>query len=155
VVDTKDAALARALDAGVFLIKPNIHELEQLVGRELAGDRAVAEAAGEIVDRGGAEVALVSLGRGGAMLVTADGVEHLRAPVVPLGSKVGAGDSMVGGLAVALARGRELRDAARYAVAAGAAAVMTPGTELCRAEDVERLDQQMASQAVESGPMTG
>jgi len=52
---------------------------------------------------------------------------------------VGAGDSMVAGIVLALERGREPEDAVRFGVAAGAAAVMTPGTELCRRADVERI----------------
>jgi 6-phosphofructokinase 2 len=55
------------------------------------------------------------------------------------GGKVGAGDSMVGGLAAALVEKRPLDDAVRFGVAAGSAAVMNDGTELCRREDVERL----------------
>jgi len=62
---------------------------------------------------------------------------------VPVRSTVGAGDSMVAGIVLSLARGMSVRDAGRFGVAAGAAAVMTPGTELCRREDAERLYAQM------------
>jgi 6-phosphofructokinase 2 len=62
---------------------------------------------------------------------------------VPIKSKVGAGDSMVGGIVLSLARGNDISDAARFGVAAGAAAVMTPGSELCRREDAERLYGQL------------
>ena len=97
----------------------------------------------EIIGRRGAEAVLVSLGRGGAMLVTAEGTDHFASPPVPVHSKVGAGDSMVGALTAALSEGRVLEQAvplaARLGVAAGAAAVMNDGTELCRREDTERL----------------
>lgn len=139
VLDTKNDALARALEVGVYLIKPNVHELEELVGGELGDDAHIARAARDLIDRGGTQAVLVSLGRGGALLVTAEGAEHLGAPAVPIRSKVGAGDSMVGGLVAALARDCPLGEAARWGIAAGAAAVMTPGTELSRREDVERL----------------
>ena len=66
------------------------------------------------------------------------------APAVPVRSSVGAGDSMVAGVVLSLARGRALADAVRFGVAAGAASVMNPGTELCRAEDVERLYGEVA-----------
>jgi 6-phosphofructokinase 2 len=46
---------------------------------------------------------------------------------------------MVGGITLSLARGMAPRDAALFGIAAGAAAVMTPGSELCRKEDAERL----------------
>lgn len=139
VVDTKKEALRRALEVGIHLIKPNVHELEELVRREMSDDAAIEQAAREIVARGGAEVVIVSLGRGGALLATRDGLERLSAPSVPLRSKVGAGDSMVGGVVAGLARGKPLPEAVRLGVAAGAAAVMTEGTELCRKEDAERL----------------
>ena len=58
---------------------------------------------------------------------------------MPVASRVGAGDSTVAGLLVGLSRGYALRDAVRFGIAAGSAAVMTPGTELCRKDDVERL----------------
>jgi 6-phosphofructokinase 2 len=70
----------------------------------------------------------------------------VRSPTVRIRSAVGAGDSMVGGIVAALATGRPLREAIRYGVAAGAAAVMTDGTQLCRRADVERLDARMAAE---------
>ncbi|MFU8816842.1 MAG: 1-phosphofructokinase family hexose kinase [Pseudomonadales bacterium] len=139
VVDTKKDALAAALAVGVYLIKPNIHELEEAVGHELEGDDAIGAAAREVIERGAAEVVLVSMGRGGAMLATADGIHRLSAPSVTPRSKVGAGDSMVGGVITALTRGASIVEAASYGVAAGAAAVMSEGTDLCTREDTERL----------------
>ncbi|KPK10919.1 MAG: hypothetical protein AMJ62_16610 [Myxococcales bacterium SG8_38] len=139
VVDTKRDALARALDTGVYLAKPNILELEEVVGRALENDDQIVDAAREMIDSKKVEVLLVSLGQGGALVVTADQVERLNAPTVKIRSKVGAGDSMVGGLVFALDQGRSLMEAAQMAVAAGAAAVMTEGTDLCHREDVERL----------------
>jgi 6-phosphofructokinase 2 len=139
VLDSSGEPLSRALEEGVYLVKPNLRELASLAGGEIQDEEHLARAARELLDRGRAQVVLVSRGAGGAYLVHAGGEEHLRAPTVPHKSKVGAGDSMVGGLVHALAQGRELAEAARRGVAAGAAAVMTPGSELCRAEDVERL----------------
>ncbi|MFO7561515.1 MAG: 1-phosphofructokinase family hexose kinase [Enhygromyxa sp.] len=139
VVDSKREALARAVDLGVYLIKPNASELAELFGEELDDEFDVEAAGREIVEGGGAEVVLVSLGRGGALLISAEGTQRFSAPEVPLRSKVGAGDSLVGGLVAGLDRGEALADAVARGVAAGAAAVMTPGTELCRREDVERL----------------
>jgi 6-phosphofructokinase 2 len=54
-------------------------------------------------------------------------------------STVGAGDSFLGGLVAALAAGHSLHEAFRVAVAAGSAAVLSTGTELCSEEDVQRL----------------
>jgi 6-phosphofructokinase 2 len=139
VLDSSGEALAAALKEGVHLVKPNLRELASLAGEDIQDEDHLARAARGLVDRGSAEVVLVSRGAGGAYLAHAEGGRHLRAPTVPQKSKVGAGDSMVGALVHALARGRSLEEAASLGVAAGAAAVMTPGSGLCRAEDVERL----------------
>jgi fructose-1-phosphate kinase PfkB-like protein len=55
---------------------------------------------------------------------------------------------MVGGIVLSLARGRPLREAMRFGVAAGAAAVMNAGTELCQRADVERLYPQVSASSV-------
>jgi 6-phosphofructokinase 2 len=143
IVDSAGAALRRALDRGVFLIKPNQRELGEVVGRELVRETEIEEAASEIVAGGGAEVVVVSLGRGGAVCASKEGAARFLAPAVLARSKVGAGDSMVAGLTAGLIQGRSLGDAVRLGVAAGSAAVMNEGTELCRREDTERLYQHL------------
>jgi 6-phosphofructokinase 2 len=139
ILDTSGRALAAALEAGVFLVKPSLRELRSVAGGDLADEVQQEAAAKKIVASGGAEVVVVSLGAAGALFVTEAGCERMRSPTVPVRSKVGAGDSMVAGLTLGLARDYSLRDAVRFGIAAGAAAVMTPGTELCRGEDAERL----------------
>jgi 6-phosphofructokinase 2 len=143
IVDTSGEALRLALDSGVYLIKPNMRELGELAGKEIRDESQQEAVAMKIVDSRQSEVVVVSLGAVGALLVSNEGYERLRAPTVPIKSKVGAGDSMVAGIVLSLARGMPLREAIRFGIAAGAATVMTPGTELCRREDVEQLYQQM------------
>jgi 6-phosphofructokinase 2 len=146
ILDTSGGALAHALDAGgVFLAKPNQRELEALAGRPVEDDASLMEAARSLIDRDLVEVVVTSLGAGGALAVTKERAWHVRAPAVRVLSAVGAGDSMVAGMVAALLWGRPLVGAIRYGVAAGAAAVTTPGTELCRLEDIERFDAQMAA----------
>jgi len=139
VLDTSGPALAAALEAGVFLVKPSLRELRSVAGGDLEDEAEQKAAAKKIVASGGAEVVVVSLGGAGVFFVTQAGCERLPSPTVPVRSKVGAGDSMVAGITLGLARDYSLRDAVRLGIAAGAAAVMTPGTELCRGEDAERL----------------
>jgi 6-phosphofructokinase 2 len=57
----------------------------------------------------------------------------------PVKPAVGAGDSMLAGIVLGLSRGLPLRDAVRFGMAAGAAALLGSGTQLCRHSDVERL----------------
>lgn len=143
VVDTSGPALRHAIDAGAWLVKPNLRELAELVGKELDGDPEVIQAARSLLG-GGTQAVVVSLGAGGAMLVTSDDEHHVRSPTVPVRSRVGAGDSSVAGIVVGVLRGDDLHTAVRYGVAAGAAAVMTEGSELCRRDDVDRLFAELA-----------
>ena len=149
VIDTSGPGLEAlmATDAPVHLIKPNLRELSDLVGRALLHDDDVVDAARHVVASTGIEAVVVSLGAGGVVLVTDDTAMHVRSPTVPIVSKIGAGDSTVGGITLGLARGMALPDAVRYGVAAGAAAVMTPGTQLCTREDTERLFAQLQDEA--------
>jgi 6-phosphofructokinase 2 len=143
IVDTSGDALNLAVEEGVYLIKPNLRELGHLAGKTIECEAHQKEVAGKIIEKNKSESVVISLGAAGALLVTREGSHRFRAPVVPIKSKVGAGDSMVGGIALALAQGESLLEAVRMGVAAGSAAVMTPGTELCRREDVERLYKAM------------
>lgn len=145
VVDTSGRPLELAVRKSVYLIKPNIRELGQLAGRAIETDSQLRDQAKRLIDDGKVEVVLTSLGSGGAVLTTLDAHVQIRTPTVEVRSKVGAGDSMVAGMVLALTRGKSVFDAARFGVAAGAAAVKTEGTELCRREDAERLYKEMES----------
>jgi len=144
VLDTSGAALVRAVEQGVYLLKPSLREFQALMGARDFDETSLARAAGVAIERGWCEVLVLSLGAGGALWKTATERERLAAPTVRVTSSVGAGDSMVAGIVLSLARGRPLREAVRFGVAAGAAAVMNPGTELCHREDVERLYEQVS-----------
>ena len=143
VVDTSGDALAEAVREGAFLIKPNLRELASLVGAQKLEDPDIRDAARKLVDGGRIANVVVSLGSAGALLVTGDGIRSFSAPTVLVSSRIGAGDSMIAGIVGALARGSTMVDAVRSGVAAGAAAVMTPGTELCRGDDARRLREEV------------
>jgi 6-phosphofructokinase 2 len=145
VVDTSGTPLEHAARAGAFLFKPNMAEFERLTGKKFSEEREMAAAGRRLIDEGRCSVIVLSLGAGGALLITEAGSEHVRTPTVPVRSKVGAGDSMVAGIVLSLARGLEIPNAVRYGVAAGAAAVMTDGTELCRRGDTERLYEEICN----------
>jgi len=138
-LDTSGDALREVGRAGVYLVKPNLRELSEFVGRELKTREDQIAAGREMIRDGRAEVVVLSLGANGALFITADEAEHFPALEVPIRSTVGAGDSMLGGIVFALARGETLRNAVRYGMASGAAALMAEGTELSSREDTERL----------------
>jgi 6-phosphofructokinase 2 len=145
IVDVSGKALKAALEEGVYLVKPNVREFRELVDEDIKEESQIKAAAQKMVKSGGCEVLVISLGAAGALAVSKDFTEHILSPTVPIVSKVGAGDSMVAGIALSLARGNPLRESVLFGVAAGSAAVMTPGTELCRREDAERLYESMIS----------
>jgi 6-phosphofructokinase 2 len=139
VLDSSGDGLRTTLQQSrVFLVKPSIGELEQFVGQKLDED-GVRQAAVDLVTRGAAELVAVTLGAEGALLASAKGILRVPALHVRVRSAVGAGDSFLAAMTWGLSQGKALEDAFRLGIAAGAAAVMTPGTELCRRDDVLEL----------------
>jgi len=139
VLDTSGAALKDTLaEGGVFLAKPSQGEMEELFGAEL-DEQGLCEAALSLVRRGQAEMVAVSMGAQGALLASAEGVIRRSAPRVKARSAIGAGDSFLGAMIWALGEGWATEDAFEFAIAAGAAAVLTSGTQLCRKADIEAL----------------
>jgi len=147
VVDASGPALQAALAEGVWLVKPSGRELGELVGRALPDRDAKVDAARELIARGAAEVVALTLGGDGAVLVTAEGVQHQEVPRVEVRSTVGAGDSFLAAMVLRLAQGRTMLEAFRAGVAAGSATTMSAGTQLCERADVERLEAQLAAGA--------
>jgi 6-phosphofructokinase 2 len=139
ILDTSGAPLVAALQHGVYLIKPNLREMRDLAGMELVNQDDWIIAAREYINAGKVEIVALSLGHLGALLVTRD--QALRSPALPIKpvSAVGAGDSFLGALVFSLAKGDSLADAFRLGVAAGSAALIHEGTELCQPDDVRRL----------------
>lgn len=139
VLDTSGPVLRATLGKGVYLVKPSRGELETLVGSALPDITAQTTAARDLIQGGQAEIVAVTSGGEGALIVSRDEAWAIAAPPVPARSAVGAGDSFLAALTLALVQGRPLRSALAYGVAAGTAAVLSPGAELCQAVDVERL----------------
>jgi 6-phosphofructokinase 2 len=139
ILDTSGAALSAAAGLGVFLLKPNYNELCELTGHDKEEVVDVKKLAKEIIAKGFCEVAVVSLGAKGALLIDSDNIYHVQAPKVPKRSTVGAGDSLVAGITFSLAQGKSYEEALRFGVACGTAATMNHGTDLCKLEDVNKL----------------
>lgn len=116
VLDTSGEPLRHALEAAPHIVKPNIHELEEMLGRTLDSRELIVDAARELIARGTFLVA-VSMGAEGALFVTADEVVAARPPNVQIRSTVGAGDAMVAGIVAGQLRGLPLADCARLATA--------------------------------------
>ncbi|MDN5313151.1 MAG: 1-phosphofructokinase [Thermoanaerobacteraceae bacterium] len=128
ILDADKEALKSGIDAGPYMIKPNIHELSELVGKELVFPDEIIQASLRLIQKGISIVA-VSMGDRGSITVTADGAFITPALNVKVRGTVGAGDAMVAGFALALDQSLSLTDAVKMAAAASSAAVTREGTE--------------------------
>lgn len=139
IVDSSGKSLRKAVDAGVYLIKPNIGELATLAGKEDLQIEQVENVARELIIQKRCEIIIVSLGQTGAIMVTADSIYRAIPPAVIRVSTVGAGDSLLAGIIYGLASNWDPEAVIRYGVACGTAACMNPGTALCKLKDVEQI----------------
>ena len=143
VLDSSGEPLRLALEKGVFLFKPSLREFQHVIGNGTRDDVELMEAARSLIRAGSCTIVVVSLGERGALWVTATEQERVPSPAVPVASVVGAGDALLAGIVLSLARAGSLRESVLFGVAAAAATVMNPGTQLCRREDAERLLDRM------------
>jgi 6-phosphofructokinase 2 len=143
VLDSSGPALAAAVAAGVYLVKPNLRELRDLTRLPLDTPVQWRAASQALVDDGRAEVVALTLGERGALLLSREGAWSAEALPITVASSVGAGDSFLGALVWSLQQGQALPEAFTWAMAAGSAALLTPGTGLCLPDDVQRLRPQV------------
>ena len=147
VLDSAGEPLLYGIKEKPFLIKPNLPEIEAIMKKELRTLRSLRDAAHFLIEYGAQNV-IISMGKYGAMLVNADITLFAPALMVEARSTVGAGDAMIGGVLMGLSHGETLADAFRCGVAAGAASVMTDGTQLLRRPDFDALLPKVTVQEV-------
>lgn len=147
-LDADGAPLAAGAAAHPELLKGNRRELERLLERHLDDEASTLEAAMQ-VQKSGVQKVVVTRGREGA--VAAVDHTYLRgvAPRVRAVSAVGSGDAFLAGVVLTLSRGGNMEEALRLGVAAGTAAVLTQGTELCRRREVDILLPRVRIQPIE------
>ena len=126
IVDASGQRMFAALHEGVDLVKPNLDELENALGREIQSKEDMLSGCYELLNRG-AKVVLLSLGRKGAVITDGVRTYHCRSINVAVNSTVGAGDAMVAAAAIGLEQCAPLQEILRTGVAAGTATVMTAG----------------------------
>jgi len=141
-LDTSHEALHKGILAGPTLVKPNIDELQQLVGHVLPDEVAIEQAARQVLDHG-AQLVVISMGEKGAMFVNRETAFIATPPAVPVKSTVGAGDAMVTGLIVGLIQGLSLPDCARLATAFSMGAITRHDFHLPAAETLQAYAQQV------------
>ncbi len=124
IADTEGAKLFAALEAGIDLVKPNLEELQETLGREFKDKQDMLSGCHELLDRG-AKIVLLSLGKDGAVITNGTKNYYCKSINVAVNSTVGAGDGMVAAAATMLEKGADLPDILRAGVAAGTATVTT------------------------------
>ena len=138
VLDTRDAALAEGIKAKPHFIKPNIFEAADLLNRTIETDEEVAKACRDFVKQGIA-VAVISLGKEGAIMASGNKIWKATPPVIEVKSAVGAGDSLVAGMCIGMVEKFPIQEAFRLGVACGTATATTPGTALCEETTVKKI----------------
>ncbi|MFT8889094.1 MAG: 1-phosphofructokinase [Ethanoligenens sp.] len=135
ILDADGEALAEGLKSIPYAVKPNIHELEALLGRILKTPKDVLAAARELI-AAGISIVIVSMGPDGAVVADAHEAFKVDSWDIPVKSATGAGDSMVGSLAYSIVRGDSLYDIAKITTAAGTITASKPGTQICTKSEV-------------------
>ena len=133
------SGVREAIAEGIYMLRQNKHEYQELAGRDLKWPEEITEYAKSTVHDGGVERMVVTHGGDGSVMASKSGVVRVGALKVKAHSAVGAGDSFVAALLVALARGDSDKDALHYGMAGAAATRMTEGTALFEPADVEQL----------------
>jgi len=129
VLDSDGEPFRLGVEAGPYLIKPNLAELLYLAGTKLRGEKEIRRYC-EGLFKKGVGIVVVSSGKGGAIMVTPEGAWRGNVPVIAENT-VGAGDSMVAGLLMGIVQSRPLEEVFRMGLACGVSAVMNPGPGLC------------------------
>lgn len=148
VLDANGLQLTAGMKAIPYMAKPNIHELSELMGRDLTTIQEAAEAAGEIVSQG-VEIMAVTLGRDGAIVCTKDGVWRAKSPEISFVSAVGSGDSFAAAFIHVLSTGGTVEEGLRAGTAAGAANATYCAAGFCTASDVSTLMEQVEVERLE------
>lgn len=148
ILDADGDLLKEAIEAKPYLVKPNIHELEKLAGRALETRESIIEASHEILDKG-VQYVVVSMGEEGALCISKEYVYFSQGLQVPVKSTVGAGDSMVAGLAVGIHQKVSMDKTFKLASASATAAVMSEGSSAGKKEDIEWLKERIVVKNLE------
>ncbi len=138
VLDTDGDVLKFNINHKPDIIKPNRHELSRVVGREIKAIDDAIIAAKEI-NKMGVKIVLVSMGKDGIAYVSQNAIMHAIPPEIEVVNTIGAGDSSVAGFIYAKYMGFSDEEALIYAVAAGSATTLKPGTALATLEDALKL----------------
>lgn len=142
ILDADGDLLKNGIKAGPYLIKPNIHELEEFFGQKIKNKMEAVKLSRQLFDYN-VKIIVVSLGEEGALFIKRDLAILACGVQVEVKSTVGAGDSMVGALALAIDKGYDFEKAIKLSVACGTASVMTSGTQAADLNTILEIEKQV------------
>ncbi|MGZ4912763.1 MAG: 1-phosphofructokinase [Halobacteriota archaeon] len=140
VLDSDNEPFRAGLRAKPRIIKPNVHELERLMERELNDLSAITSAA-QAIHETGIEIVLVSMGPKGMLLVTEGERWVAVPPEVTVINTIGAGDSAVAGFVHGLTLGESYSNALKRSAATGTAATLIKDVSITNERVQALLDQ--------------
>ncbi|WP_027108706.1 1-phosphofructokinase [Lacticigenium naphthae] len=146
VIDTTGEELEAAIPQGPLVIKPNHHELAELVGKETLSDAEIYQHGRELLERG-AQFALISMADKGALLFTPEGIWQGQAAPGDVINSVGAGDSMIAGFVGTYSQTHDPLEAFKMSVACGSATAYQE--DLATHEQIQAVYQTVAIKKVD------
>ncbi|WP_221037763.1 1-phosphofructokinase [Borrelia sp. HM] len=136
IIDTSGIALQKIVYLNPFLIKPNIKELEELLGNNLNSSKELIDAGYKIMDMG-VQNLIVSMGSDGAFFMNNKNIFMASVPKINAKSTIGAGDSVIAGFIYTYMKGGSFCDSFRFGVASGTATALKG--QLCNLDDVNAI----------------
>lgn len=138
ILDADGELLIEGLKAGPHLVKPNIHELEKIFSKSIESIEDIIKYGKKLLEYG-VEHVIVSRGGEGSVFISKEKIAIVYGIKVEVKSTVGAGDSMVAAISLAIDKDYSFETTIKLAVAASAASVMKEGTQSGSIEDINKL----------------
>lgn len=148
ILDADNQALFYGIEERPFMIKPNLHELEDIVGRKLETLEEIIEE-GKKLNKLGIKIVAISMGKEGSVVITDDAVFRVKPLKVEVKGTVGAGDAYVAGFAHGIYRGLSLEETIKIAAALSTSVVMKEGTGAGTIEEVNALKDKIEIERIE------
>jgi len=148
ILDADGDALKLGVEGKPYMIKPNIHELRRMTGKNLESVDEIIEEGMRIIESGISIVA-VSMGGSGSIVVTKEKAYKVNPIKVQVKGTVGAGDAYVAGFAYGLSKDLPIEEAIKMASSASTSVIMREGTKACSLKDVEELKEKVEIEVIE------
>lgn len=142
ILDTSLELLKIGIEGVPQIIKPNLYELEKLVGKDLKTTEEIIKEA-RLLCKTGINQVLISLGSDGVLYVDLEKALRVSVPSVKVESTVGAGDSFVAALSYSLDNEYNLEKTLVFSASVATASCMTEGTNPGTKENIEQVYKQV------------